>query len=156
MRTNEFLSSKTEVDAGVPFVRIAPSMTIELIAGSDARTENLPKNDEVAVVLPNERTEASFRDVRLYLRGNDSQFNSTSISQSHVLYMPLHYTLLFPMGDLGWNWGMQLTNRDRLEQRMYYRYRLHQRDTEYSRQIVYFSNSWLTFGQQLINQSWNG
>lgn len=46
--------------------------------------------------------------------------------------MPLHYTLLFPNGDLGWNWGMRLQNsNDRLTQRYYYRFRLHQRENEY-------------------------
>ncbi|KAI8989939.1 hypothetical protein BDB01DRAFT_848046 [Pilobolus umbonatus] len=90
---NEFLSSHTGNNGEAP-----PSMTIEQIGGSDVRTENLPTT-EVAVVLPNERTEASFGDIGLCLR-NDSQFIFTSISQSHALYMPLHFTLLF-----GWNGG---------------------------------------------------
>lgn len=36
------------------------------------------------------------------------------------------------MGDLGWHWGLRLSDAStRLTQRVYYRYRLHQRATEY-------------------------
>ena len=46
--------------------------------------------------------------------------------------MPSHYTLLFPHGDMGWHWALKLKNgTDRLKQRVYYRFRLHQRDNEY-------------------------
>jgi hypothetical protein len=47
--------------------------------------------------------------------------------------MPLHYTLLFSNGDLGWYWGMKLTNDkgDWLSQRAYHRFRLHPRSSEY-------------------------
>jgi hypothetical protein len=47
--------------------------------------------------------------------------------------MPLHYVLLFPYGDPGWHYGLQLENanetriRTRLEQRVFYRYYLHVR-----------------------------
>ena len=48
--------------------------------------------------------------------------------------MLLHYVLLFPYGDCGWHWGMQLRSnsrtrqRDRLPQRAYFRFYLHVRN----------------------------
>lgn len=112
-------------------------MKMELVAGTDRRTENLPTSNEVAGIIPNEYSIASFRDICIYLRENDNDSNDfgryAHISQTHTLYMPLHYTLLFPNGDLGWNWGLTLTNNrnERLTQRAYYRFRLHQRASEY-------------------------
>ena len=52
--------------------------------------------------------------------------------------MPLHYVLLFPHGEHGWDWSMRLRSnarereRDRLCQRAFYRYRLHTRRNEFS------------------------
>jgi hypothetical protein len=114
-----------------PFVRIFPLLRIELVAGSDRRTENFPTSNEIAGIIPYDNSEVSFRDIRIYLcdNGRDRKLNYTNISQTHVLYMPLHYTLLFSNGDLGWHWGTKLTKDkgDRLSQRAYHRFRLHQR-----------------------------
>jgi hypothetical protein len=99
---------QTANNAEVPFVSIAPSMKMELIAGSDRRTENLSTADEVAAIIPNEHSDAGFRDIRIYLRESPTVDSYTTISQAHALYMPLHYALLFPNGDLGWNWGLKL------------------------------------------------
>jgi len=118
----ELLDSNAARSDMSSYVRIAPSARIELIAGNDRRTENLPTNNEVAVVVPNETSAATFRDIRVYLRNSDSAHPYTTISQTHGLYMPLHYTILFPHGDIGWNWGMRLANGDKLTQRAYYRY----------------------------------
>ncbi|CEP10123.1 hypothetical protein, partial, partial [Parasitella parasitica] len=143
----ELLMSSTEPDS---FVRIFPSMGIELVAGSDRRTENLPTSNEVAGIIPNESSSRSFRDIRLYLRSNPGNENPyTTISQNHALYMPLHYTLLFPNGDLGWNWGLRLSNDQnaRLTHRCYYRFRLHQRSNEYP--IIFMSKR--LFQQYLVD-----
>jgi len=113
-------------------VRIAPSMNMELIGGRDRRTQNLPTSNEVAMVVSNETSDAGFRDVRIYLRNSNTEYTYTTISQNHALYMPSHYTLMFPHGDMGWNWGLRLEKgEDNLEQLMYYRFRLHQRANEY-------------------------
>ncbi|SAM01867.1 hypothetical protein [Absidia glauca] len=129
---HELLMNTTSSASEVPFVRISPSVTIELVAGSDRRTENLPTSDEIAGIIPNEHTAEGFRDIRIYLRSVRGVNSHTTISQNHALYMPLHYTLLFPMGDLGWHWGLRLADGStRLTQRAYYRYRLHQRANEY-------------------------
>jgi hypothetical protein len=102
-----------------PFVRIFPSLRIELAAGADRGLRTFQH------IIPFEYNEVNFRDIRIYLRDN------INISQTHALYMPLHYTTLFSNGDLGWHWGMNLTNdRDWLSQKTYHRFRLHQRSNE--------------------------
>jgi hypothetical protein len=102
------------------------------------------------IIIPYEHNEVSFPDIRVYFRdnGHDGELNYTNISQTHALYMPLHYALLFSNDDLGWHWGMKLTNdkRDRLSQRAYHRFRLHQRSSEYP--IIFLSKQ---FQQYLVD-----
>jgi hypothetical protein len=104
-----------------PFVRIFPSLRIELAAGAHRGTENLPTSNEITGIIPYEYSEVTIPDIRVYLRdnGHDGELNYTNISQTHALYVLLHYILLFSNGDLGWHWGMKLTNDkgDRLSQR---------------------------------------
>jgi len=57
-----------------------------------------------------------------------------TITASHAAYTPLHYVLLFPYGEPGWNWSLRLhhgQNKNglpkRLSQRLYYQFRLHSR-----------------------------
>jgi hypothetical protein len=131
----ELLQNTTTATDENSFLRIAPSTTMELVAGSDKRTENLPTSNEVCAIIPNERSDPGFRYIRIYLRHIDADnARFTIISQNHALYMPLHYTLLFPGGDLGWHWELRLANdkNERLTQRAYYRFRLHRRANEYS------------------------
>ncbi|KAI9332265.1 hypothetical protein BD770DRAFT_477723 [Pilaira anomala] len=52
------------------------------------------------------------------LRENNNEFfyvglNPQMKMELIVAYMPLHYVLLFPAGDYGWNWGMRLANSDK-------------------------------------------
>ena len=61
------------------------------------------------------------------------------INECHPAYLPLHYVLLFPHGELGWHPEMKLWDvrrfqeqDDRLTQLNYYGYRLFKRDSEYS------------------------
>jgi hypothetical protein len=95
----------------IPFVQIFPSLRIELAAGAERRTENLPISSEITGIIPYEYSEVGFPDIRVYFRdnGHDDELNYTNISQTHALYMPLHI-LLFSNGDRGWHWGMKLTN----------------------------------------------
>ena len=50
--------------------------------------------------------------------------------------MLLHYVLLFPRGELGWHWALQLRNKRgnrtclRLSQCAYYRFNLHTREDD--------------------------
>ena len=76
------------------------------------------------------------RDIVLHLRGNNELIR---ISECHPAYLPLHYVLLFPYGELGWEpqlkqWDVlrgQPTN-DHLTQLQFYSYRLFEWSTEYS------------------------
>jgi hypothetical protein len=85
-------------------VILSPQMRLVLEAGADRRRENLPTSDEVAVILPDEYAEPSFRDIILAYRpiaGEPPQYNR--ISSTHAAYLPLHYVLMFPHGDTGWH-----------------------------------------------------
>jgi hypothetical protein len=113
-------------------VRIILNPRMELMVESDAdrRRYNLPVSNEVAIIIQDEYGQPCKRDIILAKR------NGTQISRicsTHAAYMPLHYVLLFPYGDHGWHWSLQLLDRnnvrmrDRLAQRAYYRYCLHTR-----------------------------
>ncbi|PIA26331.1 hypothetical protein AQUCO_09500059v1 [Aquilegia coerulea] len=72
--------------------------------------------------------------------------NLERISECHPLYLPSHYVLLFPTGDLGWStymkhWDVKneryftvtgKEKKNRLTQLQYFCYRLFERTTEYS------------------------
>lgn len=112
-------------------VLLNPRLTLVMEEGADRRRHNLPVADEVAVIMLGEETgEPTRRDIQLQLRGTD--FNPSGckrISQNHASYMSLHYVLLFPQGDPGWHWGLELKSqtrkRKRLDQRVFYRFHLH-------------------------------
>lgn len=116
-----------------------PQMRLVVESGADRRRENLPTSTEVAAILPNEFGEASRRDIILAIR--NPSVNGPQLKQVHVThaaYMPLHYVLLFPYGDYGWHYDLHLRerrgarSRTRLEQRTFYRYRLHTRNGQWS------------------------
>jgi hypothetical protein len=109
-------------------------MRLVVEAGADRRRENLPTGDEVTAIIPDEYTAASRRDLVLTVReGGQDRPQLHTVDVTHAAYMPLHYVLLFPYGDPGWHYGLQLRNlngtrqRTRLEQRVFYRYYLHVR-----------------------------
>ena len=79
-----------------------PQMRLVMESGADQRRENLPISNEVAVVLLDEFTDGSRRDIVLTYRnpGRNGQA-LTRIDVTHGAYMPLHYVLLFPCGDYG-------------------------------------------------------
>ena len=113
---------------------INPQLRLIMEQGADRRRENLPVQDEVAMIIPDEYAEASRRDIVLTNRtAPREQQKLTRIDSSHAGYMPLHYVLLFPRGESGWHYNLKLQNRTgtrvqtRLHQREYYRYRLHTR-----------------------------
>lgn len=117
-------------------ILLNPQMRLIIETGADRRRENLPTGEELAAVLPDEYAEASRRDIVLAVR--DPGPNSRPlhlIDPSHAGYMALAYVLLFPYGDYGWNYSLELRPssrnqvRTRLEQRQFYRYRLHVRES---------------------------
>ncbi|KAG5539463.1 hypothetical protein RHGRI_019865 [Rhododendron griersonianum] len=106
-------------------------------SSKDRRRYNLPTADEIAIVIPGDGTKAcGMRDIILHLRGDNQLMQ---INECHPAYLPLHYVLLFPRGELGWapdmkQWDVK-NNRpteERLTQMEFYSHRLFERDTEYS------------------------
>ncbi|PIA43947.1 hypothetical protein AQUCO_01800182v1 [Aquilegia coerulea] len=71
---------------------------------TDPRRYNLPTSEDIAVIIPGDETKpTSKRDIILHLKNN----NLERISECHPLYLPSHYVLLFPTGDLGWSTDMK-------------------------------------------------
>ncbi|PIA34361.1 hypothetical protein AQUCO_03800159v1 [Aquilegia coerulea] len=110
---------------------------------TDPRRYNLPTSEDIAVIIPRDETEpTSKRDIILHLKNN----NLERISECHPLYLPSHYVLLFPTGDLDWSTDMKhwdvkneryftvtgKEKKNRLTQLHYFCYRLFERTTEYS------------------------
>ncbi|KAI8536933.1 hypothetical protein RHMOL_Rhmol10G0295100 [Rhododendron molle] len=130
LRAFEILNQSESVGQNLPaFLHYSSS--------SDRRRYNLPTADEIAIILPGDGTEKSgMRDIVLHLRGNNGLMR---VNECHPAYLPLHYVLLFPRGELGWepemrHWDVrskQYTNK-RLTQMEFYSFRLFQRNSEYS------------------------
>ena len=70
--------------------------------GTDCRRYNLSTmSGEIAVVIPGtEEGMSNSRDIVLYRRQGE---HHQRISDLHPFYPALHYVLLFPMGQMGWN-----------------------------------------------------
>lgn len=106
-------------------LRVSPSL--------DRRRYNLPTADEVAVILPSNRSATDPRDIILHRRDGPLQ----RISDLHPAYTPLHYVLLFPRGENGWHSEMRLHQPDRehpkrLTQTRHAAFRLQSRTDEFS------------------------
>ncbi|CAG8740147.1 18684_t:CDS:1, partial [Acaulospora morrowiae] len=71
---------------------------------TDKYRYNLLTINEVAVILPGDGSvpEAT-RDIIIRLRGGSLE----RIHEGHPAYLPLHYVLLFPHGELGWHEGLR-------------------------------------------------
>ena len=103
----------------------------------DQRTYNLPTANEIALILPGDGTKTSgMRDVIVRFKSSDALMQ---INECHPAYLPLHYVLLFPYGELGWEPGLKQWDTDagkwletRITQFQFFCYRLFQRCTEYS------------------------
>ena len=118
--------------AGPSRVILNPQMRLVLEEGADRRRENLPTSNEVAVIIPDENGDPNCRDIILAERGGPAtEPRCHRIHATHAAYMPLHYVLLFPRGDLGWHYQLLLRGnreRDRLTFRQYFRFHLHVRN----------------------------
>jgi hypothetical protein len=126
------------------WILLNPQLKLILEMGKDARRHNLPTSEEVAMIIPEEYEKSTSRDNVLAFRSAGENGNHYSlINSSHASYMPLHYVLLFPFGEPGWHWRLELQNqngersRTRLGQRTYYRYRLHIRSG--TPQLLFFA-----------------
>ena len=75
-------------------------MRLILEASANWRRENLPISNKVAVIIPDEYSNASFRDIVLAERyAPNKRPRYYRINPTHAAYMPLHYVLLFPCGN---------------------------------------------------------
>jgi hypothetical protein len=100
--------------------------------GTDGRRYNLPTADEIAAILPGDGSEdvSEKRDLIMRLQGGGLQ----RISQLSHAYATLHYVLIHPRGEDGWDISipMNLNEGQRgraknVTQLLYYAYRLHPR-----------------------------
>jgi len=141
---------------------------------TDHRRYNLPTttSNEIAVILPGDGDQpTSARDIVLHRHGGGLK----EISDLHPLYPSLHYVLLFPTGQLGWNrnipYAITADNQEREEgekreegtrkkvtQAEYFRYRLFPRVNELNHIFMagklfqeYAVDSWATSEQSRLN-----
>ena len=93
----------------------APDLQLVLRGGAtnDRRRYNLPRASEVAAFVPADSNTANAREVRVNLRGGGLKI----ISEYNPAYDPLHYVLLFPRGEQGWELGIPLGDVVRRPQR---------------------------------------
>ena len=122
----------------------APDYTVKLcvVPGNDPRRYNLPTADEVGVILPEQNDfQGDFRDIIIHLRpqhyhsthDNQEHLQLHHINEGHATYAPLHYILLFPYGEPGWYYELQVPgNPRRVTLLQYTAYRLHSRPNEFS------------------------
>ncbi|XP_026384503.1 uncharacterized protein LOC113280072 [Papaver somniferum] len=112
-------------------------VSLQYNKSTDSRRYNLPTTYEIAVIVPeNTYKETGVRDIILHLRENNGL---KQISECHPAYLPLHYILLFPFGELGWSPTMRQWDavtktymKTKLSQMEYYSYRIFERAEEYS------------------------
>src|SRR6267378_1601010 len=96
----------------------------------DQRRYNLPSNThEVAAILPaNSELSTGSQDIIIHNIGG----NFRRITECNHAYLPLHFPLLFPTGQLGWTPQMKYANtssqyRPNITFTDFMRYRLHPR-----------------------------
>ena len=99
------------------------------ILGVDKHPHNLPTASEVAMIIPDEYDKVSRRDIILAHR-NTGQQPLQFIDASNAAYLPLHYIIYFPFGELGWHYALRLQCGKRLSQRQFYQFHLHTRQLE--------------------------
>ena len=84
-------------------------MRLILESGADRHRENLPTSNEVTILIPDKYTDASRRNLVLMVREAGREYPQLrTVNVIHVAYMPLYYVLLFPYGDPGWHYKLQL------------------------------------------------
>lgn len=113
-----------------------PNLNLVFEHGTDRNVFNLPTFPQISALLPPDFNEPDFegrslRSVILYRQGGGLQI----IDPRNGIYMPIHYTLLFPRSDLGFHYGITHNLPAGQERRWvsiqeYYRYRLFSRQNE--------------------------
>ena len=99
--------------------------------GRDPRRYNLPTTSDIAIIMPGSGEEPGHRDIALYRRASDDPSGHIlkKINECHRMYDPLHYVLLFPHGETGWQIGIQLPgSKNKMSPMLFYSYKLMVRD----------------------------
>ncbi|KAG2215862.1 hypothetical protein INT45_004465, partial [Circinella minor] len=88
----------------------------------DQRRYNRPTGDEVGLLIVDGSYEGQSgdRDIVVQTRSNQIQ----RISVNHRFYDAIHYVLMFPQGDEGWNIGAQCIDGSRVTCMDWYKYQL--------------------------------
>jgi hypothetical protein len=100
-------------------VLLNPQMRLILESGADRHRENLPTSNEVTVLIPDEYTDASCRNLVLTVcKAGRKRPQMHTVNVIYAAYIPLYYVLLFPYGDPGWHYELQLQDRTGTRQRI--------------------------------------
>ena len=95
--------------------------------GQHQRVWNAPTNNQLFGILTNYQGGDQKRNIIIQCKGTNLL---RDIWETHAMYDPLHYVLLFPYGTLGWNLYMKNKSQKRLTALKYYRYRIMERKIE--------------------------
>jgi hypothetical protein len=91
---------------------ITPRLQLIMEKGADRRRENLPVADEIALLISGEEDKPDSREVILTARPARDTPNQVEplhrISYTHPLYHTLHYVFLYPFGEPGRDFLMNL------------------------------------------------
>ena len=129
------------MEAHSPPGQMPPTAQLRLVmeAGADRRRENLPTASEVAGIIPDAGPDGRpSLDLSVTLRAPQDGPACKRVLWTNANYLPLHYVLLFPHGEPGWDTTMRLQNisgertRERLTLRQYHAYRLFPREGEFN------------------------
>ena len=126
-------AASINADSGITRIVLYLQLQFIVASGADKRRCNLPTSNEIAMIIGHEYRENGFRDKILASRNKHNRPHYSKINGNHPSYMPLHYVLLFPRGELGYYWALQLQDnggqrrKTELAQCVFYRYHLHTR-----------------------------
>ncbi|MCH79351.1 ATP-dependent DNA helicase PIF1, partial [Trifolium medium] len=99
----------------------------------DSRMHNIPTADEVAGLIVGDFDDSDIgRDVII----SERRYGLTRIHETHVLFLPLQYPLLFPRGENGWEPDIprnetDTKKRERVTIREFIAYRIQERKMEF-------------------------
>ena len=101
------------------------------------REYDFPEANEVAAIIPTHETMSKNREITFCVErvvNGETITNLRKINQFHAYYDALHYVLLFPCGEAGWEPGltpMRKTKGNHLTLLQYYRFKLFDRSPNF-------------------------
>lgn len=120
----------------------APDVEVKLwVMPGQSWPYDTPSSDEVAVILPGDRTAPDRRNITLHCHSSDDG-SFVQIDDGHPAYYPLHYILLLPYGTNSWHQDLyhhtppntnhrSNSNPPRITQTQYSSFHLHTHKNEY-------------------------